>query len=236
MDYLLDYMPIVGDLIRLGKDSYKLGEKLGEIIGGFFEQRNNSESDFAVVWRRTDVFIKEEKEKAMKGDYGSNIGFYLFFPPLMCFMAWGFICCLDENMIFFPIGLLGIAVSIIWFLFNIIIPYFQRNKIKETSEIEVTSDLFKIIRTNTGKKGICYWKDFIDFKLLLRPIYCEIEKGFDNSYIVKDGDKFFLYNTDLRMFVTEGYDFIVKYQKDIYLFVKGDEVSLMTSRGDRLYQ
>ena len=50
MDYLLEYMPAVGDIIRIGKFSYKLGE----IISGYFAQRNDSESDFAVVWRKTE--------------------------------------------------------------------------------------------------------------------------------------------------------------------------------------
>lgn len=235
MDYLLEYMPAVGDIIRIGKYSYKLGE----IISGFFAQRNDSESEFAVVWRRTDVFMRENKNTYI--DNNGNITIALIVMVVLGTLIEGVVFYIftggdvsfGESATFMGVFLSIIAIC--YYVNKELLPSTERKKIGLSSQIEVSSSEYKLIRMSNGVMGICYWGNYDNCKLILEPVYDNIEKGFDNSYIVKSEEKYMLYNAELRMFVAEKYDFIIKYKEGLYLFVKGDDVSLMNSRGDRLY-
>lgn len=236
MDYLLEYMPAVGDIIRIGKYSYKLGE----IISSFFAQRNDSESDFAVVWRRTDVFMKENKAAYVE-KHGNIILGLIVMVILGPLVLGGVFTAFTGGDVSFgtSVTFMGVFFSIIaicYYIKDEFLPSVERKKIGLSSHIEVSSSEYRIIRKSNGEMGICYWGDYDNCKLILEPVYDIIEKGFDNSFIVKKDNKFMLYNSELKMFVAEDYDYIIKYKEGLYLFVKGNDVSLMNSRGDRLYE
>jgi hypothetical protein len=231
MDYLLDYMPVVGDIVRTAKYSYKLGQ----IIGEYFSQREESESYFTVVWRRTDVFMKEEKESG--NEIADNFFIIMLLPPLVGLGVGLFYQTISDGDIqMVVISLLGMVLAYPFLIPKVMIPYLRMRRIKKTSEIELTNNPYKLIRTKTGKMGICYWETYGNAKLLLKPKYDNIELGFNGSYVVKYKDKYMLYNVFLKMFVADKCDYIIKYEEDVYLFIKGDEVSLMTPMGDRVYE
>lgn len=234
MDYLLEYMPVVGDMIRIGKYSYKLGE----IISSYFAQQNETESDFTVVWRRTDVFMVEEKAISLSDIFIgllSGIPLAIFLFGLM--YAFWYIFPASDGLSLGPYMLIA-GVLAFYVAMRIFIPmynsYLRGKEIGESSEIEVTNSDIKLIRTSNGKMGIAFWKANNDCKVLLKPIYSDIEKGFNGSYIVRNAGKSMLYNSDLKMFVAEDYDYIVKYKEGVYLSVKGDNISLLSPKGDRV--
>ena len=231
MDYLLDYMPVVGDIIRTTKYSYKLGK----IIGDFFSQQNEPESDFTVVWRRTDVFVKMEKEK--RNEMGENL-FILLLLPLLLGLIFGsiFEIISDGDVPMIGMFFLSMALGYPLLFPKVIIPYLRMRRIENTSEIELTNSPYKLVRSKEGKIGICYWESYGRAKLILNPIYDKIELGLNGSYVVKDKDKYMLYNAHLKVFVAENCDYIIKYKEGIYLFIMGDELFLMTPMGDRIYE
>ena len=231
MDYLLDYMPVVGDIVRTAKYSYKLGQ----IIGEYFSRQEESERDFTIVWRRTDVFMKDEKENG--NGIVDNILIIMFLPPLVGLLVGSFFQAMSDG----EVSMMAIVLLLIVFAYpflipKVLIPYLRMRRIKKTSEIELTNSPYKLIRTREGRKGVCYWESYGNAKMLLKPKYDDIELGFSGSYVVKYKDKYMLYNAIKKMFVADNCDYIIKYEEDVYLFIKGDEVSLMTPMGDRIYE
>lgn len=103
-------------------------------------------------------------------------------------------------------------------------------------DIEVTYSDYKMIRKNDGRMGVCRWSKYTTKCRLLLPTKYTIIKGFDNSYIVKDENGLYgLYNAELETFVANcEYDSIMIYSANTYLWTKGESISLMNAKGDRI--
>lgn len=210
MESLSEIIPGIGDAIRIGKLSYQLGE----MLANYFSEDNETENTSIVTWRKLKVFNKEYP-------YWQDNGFS--FSDIMLI-----ICTLGV----YPM-LLPIIVSISY--------CFTRAPIIANAEdIEVTDSQYKMLRSSNGKIGLCSY-DMHGFfgkihEKLLLPCKYKLQKGFRNSYIVEnESGKFGLYNAELKMFVAKcEYDLIAIYSQNTYLYTKGDVISLMTEKGDRV--
>ncbi len=209
MESLSELIPGLGDAIRIGRLSYQLGE----MLANYFSKENETDTSNVVSWRKIAVFNKEYS--------------YLKFTDSALFIISGVLT-------------LG-ALWIVTLLFALIQYLFCRGPIIAIAEdIEVTDSRYKMLRNKKGEMGLCRYNidgftlDYSD-KLLLRCEY-KILKGFRNSYIVQDkSGKYGLYNAELQVFVAKcEYDLIAIYSQNTYLYTKGDVISLMNEKGDRV--
>jgi hypothetical protein len=204
MDSLADFFPGLGDAIRVGKLSFQIGEMISKYIAD-----KENERDYSIVtWRRIDVFLKEHPQ--------------LKEPPFLAYVLF-----------FLTLGF-GLVIYLLMVLL-VFVPKLVMIKIN-ADEIEVTNNEYKMIRKDNGNMGICQVNQENDEATLLLPSKYKIIKGFDNSYIVKNQkEKYGIYNAELKTFVAKcEYDAITLYSSKSYLSIKGEYVSLMNSKGDRI--
>ena len=231
MDSLLEIIPIVGDVIRIGKFSLDIGKKIGE-----YAEKQMEEIASSMVFRRFDVFIKEEKKNSRRPDLSGKQ--FLLLIAIIVFVFLLFLSTsgrYDESAVFAMIFYSFLLSFLLFLSGRFILEYYKRAVIMQNAtEVEVVGSDYKIIHSAKDLMGICMWDNYYKCKLLLPSIYDKIERGFNNSFIVCQNGKYKIYNADFRQFVTTDYDVIVRYSDGLYLYTIGDNIGLVNVKGDRV--
>ena len=74
---------------------------------------------------------------------------------------------------------------------------------KYTHDIELTPNVYKLIRDVSGNLGICYWYNWYNCRLLLAPCYNKIQHFGNDAFIVNIKGKWGIYNAKLKKMVVK---------------------------------
>lgn len=74
---------------------------------------------------------------------------------------------------------------------------------KCTYDIELTPNMYKLIRDMSGNLGICYWYNWYNCRLLLAPSYTKIHHFGNDAFIVNIKGKLGIYNAKLQEMVVK---------------------------------
>lgn len=123
------------------------------------------------------------------------------------------------------------------YLFAVLLSPFRRRRITNMAyDIEVTTSKYKLIRSQKGKYGICFWENILENKLLLKSKYDKIvrsESG--NAFILEKNGLFGLYGANVQKIILDcKYTSISNLHDDIFLAKKGETECKYNSMGDRI--
>ena len=90
-----------------------------------------------------------------------------------------------------------------WFLGPLSAKGNRSNISKYTHDIELTPNVYKLIRDVSGNLGICYWYNWYNCRLLLTPSYNKIQHFGNDAFIVNIKGKLGIYNAKLQKIVVK---------------------------------
>lgn len=77
----------------------------------------------------------------------------------------------------------------------------RSNISKYTHDIELTPNVYKLIRSKSGELGVCYWHNWYNCCLLLAPRYNKIQRFGNDAFIVNVKGQWGIYNAKMRKMV-----------------------------------
>ena len=130
---------------------------------------------------------------------------------------------------------LTLLVTIPMWIIQPLVASKKRKKISINAyDIELTPNIYKLIKDKSGKIGICYWYNWFNCRLLLESKYENAFHLGEDAFVVKDNGKFGIYNAKKRTIVVPLNFSNMRFDGDFVILSNKDITEKFNSYGERI--
>ena len=141
--------------------------------------------------------------------------------------------CEKPYFIFIMLPLI-VFMPIWWFLGPLSAKSNRFTISKYTHDIELTPNVYKLIRDVSGNLGICYWYNWYNCHLLLAPSYNQIQHFGNDAFIVNIKGKFGIYNAKLQKMVVKPLYSSYEFDGNFVIFSNKNATEKYNTYGERI--